>query len=74
MSKLVYLGLLILELSKMLMFKFRNDYTKLKYDGNRKLCFMDTDSFTVNIKTNNIYKNIAEDVWYFKLWIRQTIA
>ena len=27
-----------------------------------KLCFIDTNSCIVNIKTDDIYKNIAEDV------------
>ena len=46
MNKPVYLGLSILELSKMLMYKFCYDYVKLKYNKKVKLRFMDTDSFT----------------------------
>ena len=33
-----------------------------KYGEKAKLCYMDTDSFIVNVKTNYIYKDIAEDV------------
>ena len=62
MSEPVYLGLTILELSKMLMYEFWYDYVKPKYDEKAKLCHMDTDSFIVYIKTNYIYKDIAEDV------------
>ena len=62
MSEPVYLGLTILELSKMLMYEFWYDYVKPKYDEKAKLCYMDTDSFIVYIKTNYIYKDIAEDV------------
>ena len=51
MNKLVYLGLSILELSKMLMFEFWNDYVKPKYGEKVKLCYMDTNSFIVYIKT-----------------------
>ena len=58
----VHLGLSILELSKMLMYEFWYDYVKPKYGEKAKLCFMDTDSFIVYIKTNDIYKDIAEDV------------
>ena len=61
-NKLVYLGLLILELSKILMHEFWYDYVKPKYGKKAKLCYMDTDSFIVYIKTDNIYKNITEDV------------
>ena len=38
------------------------DYVKLKYGENEKNCYMDTDSFIVHVKTNDIYKDIAEDV------------
>ena len=35
---------------------------KLKYGENAKLCYMNTDSFIVYVKTKDIYKDIAEDV------------
>ena len=35
---------------------------KLRYDENANLCYMDTNSFIVPVKTENIYKDIAEDV------------
>ena len=35
---------------------------KPKYGGNVKLCYMDTDSFIMNIKTEDFYKDIANDV------------
>ena len=59
MNKPVYLGLSILELSKILMYEFWYDYVKPKYGEKAKLCYMDTDSFIVYIKTDGIYKNIA---------------
>ena len=62
MKKLVHLGLSILELSKILMYEFLHDYVKPKYGEKIKLCYIDTDSFIVYIKTDNIYKDIAEDV------------
>ena len=62
MNKPIYLGLSILEISKTLMFEFRYDYMKPKYGNNVKLCYMDTDSFAMNIKTNDFYKDIANDV------------
>ena len=43
------------------MYEFWHDYVKLKYIENVKLCYMDTDSFTVCIKKDNIYKDIEED-------------
>ena len=35
---------------------------KAKYGGNAKLYYVDTDSFIVHVKTDDIYKDIAEDV------------
>ena len=43
------------------MYEFCYDYVKPKYGENAKLCYMDTDSFIVHVKTDNIYKDIAED-------------
>ena len=45
MKKQVYLGLLILDMSKVAMYELWYDYVKPKSGGNAKLCYMDTDSF-----------------------------
>ena len=62
MNKPIYLGLSILEISKRLMYEFWYDYMKPKYGNDVKLCYMDTDSFIMNIKTNDFYEDIANDV------------
>ena len=62
MNKPIYLGLSILEITKLLIYEFSNDYMKPKYGDNVKLCYMDTDSFIMNIKTEDFYKDIANDV------------
>ena len=62
MNKPIYLGLSILEISKILMYEFWYDYMKPKYGNDVKLCYMDTDSFIMNIKTNDFYEDIANDV------------
>ena len=62
MKKPVYLGFSIPVLSKILMYQFWYDYVKPKYGKKAKLCYMDTDSFIVYIKTDDIYKDLAEDV------------
>ena len=62
MSKPIYLGLSVLEISKILMYEFWYDYMKPKYNDNVRLCYMDTDSFIMNIKTNDFYKDISDDV------------
>ena len=47
------------------MYEFWYDYVKSKYGENAKHCYMDADSFIVPVKTDNVYKNIAEDVERF---------
>ena len=61
-NKPIYLGLSILEISKTLMYEFWLDYMKPKYNDDVKLCYMDTDSFIMNIKTNDFDEDIASDV------------
>ena len=58
----IYLGLSILEISKTLMYEFWYDYMKPKYGNKVNLCYMDTESFIMNIKTNDFYEDIASDI------------
>ena len=55
MNKLVYLGQAILDIRKTLMYEFWYDYLKPKYNDNVKLCYMDTDSFALNIFTEDFF-------------------
>ena len=66
MNKPVYLGMSILDISKTLMYEFWYDYVKPKYQDNAKLCYMDTDSCIIHSKTEDFYKDIANDVekWF----------
>ena len=62
MNKPVYLRLSILDLSKTVKYEFWYGYVKPEYGQNAKLCYMDTDSFIVHVKTDDIYKDIVVDV------------
>ena len=62
MNKAKYLGMSILDISKTLMYEFWYDYIKPKYQEKAKLCYMDTDSFIIYIKTEDFYEDIANDV------------
>ena len=63
MNKPVYLGQAILDLSKTIMYEFHYDFMMEKYNEvDLKLLYMDTDSLVYNIKTEDFYKDIAEDV------------
>ena len=66
MNKPIYLGMSILDISKTLMYEFWYDYIKPKYGDRAKLCYTDTDSFVIYIKTEDFYKDIASDVerWF----------
>ena len=62
-KKLVYFGQVILDLSKIIMYKFHYDYMKPKYSEDRlQLCYMDTDSLVYSIKTEDFYADIADNV------------
>ena len=61
LNKPAYIGMCILELSKILMYKFHYDYIKNKYDNISKLLFTDTDSLMYEIKTEDIYKDFSSN-------------
>ena len=63
MNKPVYLCQAILDLSKIVMYEFHYDYMVPKYGLEKlKLCYMDTDSLVYDIKTEDFYEDIANDV------------
>ena len=63
MNKLVYLGQAILDLSKIVMYELHYNYMVPKYGLEKlKLCYMDTDSLVYDIKTEDFYEDIANDV------------
>ena len=66
MNKSVYLGMLILDISKTLMYEFWYDNIKPKCEDRSKLCYTDTDSFIIHIITEDFYRDIADDVtkWF----------
>ena len=58
MNKPVYLGMLILDISKTLMYKFWYDNIKPKYEDRAKLRYTDTDSFIIHIITEEFLKTL----------------
>ena len=72
MNKPVYLGLAILELSKILMYEFECDYVKPEYGKKAKLC-----QFYCMHK-NRLYlqrycRRCWNKIWDLKLWIRKAV-
>ena len=66
MNKLIYLGQAVLYISKTFMFEFWYDYLKPKYGDKIRLCYTDTDSFIMHIKTDHFYKDVSadKDKWF----------
>ena len=66
MNKPVYFGMSILDISKALMYEFWYKYLKPKYKDKAKLCYIDTDSFVINIFTEDFFEDINNDVerWF----------
>ena len=66
MIKPLYLGMTILDISKILMYEFWYDYIRQKYGDRAKLCYTDTDSFIIYIKTEDFFEDISNDVerWF----------
>ena len=66
MNKPIYLDMSILDISKTLIYEFWYDHIKPKYHEKTKLCYIDTGSFIIHIKTEDFYEDIANDVekWF----------
>ena len=66
MNKLLYLGMAILDISKMFMYKFWYDYIRPRYGDKAKLCYTDTDSFIIHVFIENFFEDSSEDVerWF----------
>ena len=59
LTKSIYVGFSILDLSKLLMYEFHYKYIKSKFDV--KLLFTDTDSSVYEIKTEDVYEDFYQD-------------
>ena len=66
MKKAIYLGSSVLDIAKTLMYEFWYNYIKPKYGDKAKLCYTNTDSFVIYIKTEDFYDDISNDVerWF----------
>ena len=60
-NKPTYIGMWILELSKVLMYKFHYDHIKNKHRNNSRLLFTNTDILMYDIKTEDVYEDFSND-------------
>ena len=65
LNRPVYVGMSILYLSKHFMYDFYYYHLKVKYGDNCNLLYADTDSLIVEIKTKDVYKDMAEDKYLY---------
>ena len=61
LNKPAYIGMCVLELSKVLMYEFHYDYIKNNYGNNSRLLFTGTDSLMYEIKTEDAYEDFSND-------------
>ena len=61
LNRPAYVGMCILDLSKMLMYNFHYNYIKKKYNNRARLLFTDTDSLTYEIEDEDVYKDFWND-------------
>ena len=64
-KKPIYVGATVLDTSKIPMYEFHYEYIKEKYGENAKLLDMDTDGVKYHIKTEDIYKDMNENISIF---------
>ena len=65
MNRPVYTGMCVLDLSKILMYDFYYNHLKAKYGSNCQLLYTDTDSLLLEIKTEDVYKDMGENLDYY---------
>ena len=62
MNTPVYLGMPILEITKIVMYKIQYDYVEPQYGEKANFCDMNTDSFIGYMKKEDIYVNVSNDI------------
>ena len=74
LNKPVYIGICILELSKVLMNEFHYDCIKNKHDNKSKLLFTDTDSLMYEIKTEGVYQDFSsnKEIFHFSNFLTKS--
>ena len=65
LNKPVYTGMTILENSKLKMYDFFYNHLKARYGRKCELIYTDTDSLLLNIHTEDVYKDMKEDLWLY---------
>ena len=62
LNKPIYVGMSVLDLSKHLMYDFYYNTLKARYGENVRLLYTDTDSLIVHVQTDDLYKDMAQNL------------
>lgn len=62
---IIIIGMSILDISKITMYSFLYDFLKLKYGGNCNVCYTDTDSFVLSVRTDDFYADMKANIERF---------
>ena len=60
LNKPAYVGMYILDLSKVLIYEFHYDYVENKYGNNSRLLFADSNSVMQEIKTEDVHGDFSK--------------
>ena len=60
LNKPIYMGMSILDYSKIHMYSFYYDVLKPTYDDKIKLVYTDTDSYVIKVETDDLYEDFKE--------------
>jgi len=65
LNRPTYVGMCVLDLSKLCMYQFYYDTLKVRYGDKVQLCYTDTDSLLVQIQTDDINADLIDIVDQF---------
>ena len=64
-DKPIYMGMCILDISKLCLYEFHHEYMSPMYRDKCKIMYIDTDSLIYHIEGDDVYKNMKRDIARF---------
>jgi len=64
-NKPIYVGMYILDISKVCLYEFHHEYMSPMYRDKCKIMYTDTDSLIYHIECDDVYKNMKRDIARF---------
>lgn len=65
MNKPIIIGMSVLDISKITMYSFLYDFLKPKYGDRVQVAYTDTDSFVLNVETDDFYDDMRNNISMF---------